>query len=872
MRKFYLLLISLSGWLLPASAQIPGPALSGKLSPSAVKKTTDNQPSIWWVLCKDTSLLSKHLIKSGTHPISRHDIRTGLTVIYASWEKIAPLLKSGVISYADKPRIPKEEVTILSFDASANQLNTIHHLLPSIDGHNLVLSLKERRPDTADPDFRGRYLSTSLTDHDGSAHATIMATMAAGAGNSHFTGKGAAPGATISSASFNSLLPETDAGYLKYRITVQNHSYGTGIENYYGADALAYDASVIAKPDLVHVFSAGNSGVSVSESGNYAGIPGFANLTGSFKMAKNIITVGATDSFYNIAPLSSRGPAYDGRLKPELVAYGQDGSSGAAAIVSGIALLLQHSWQMNVSDNTLPPASLVKAILINAADDTGSEGPDYASGYGNANAANAVLTMHNKRFFSGVVQQGTSQVFHLDIGPGIRKMKASLSWTDPPAIPNSPKALVNDLDLQLIQTSTGKIFYPWILSAAAQPDSLKKPARRGIDTLNNTEQVSITDPEPGDYQLVVHGSSLNGAQAFSIAWQVDTADRFNWYAPTGSDPLRGGVPSVVRWSSSFNTPTGKLEYSTVNNQWELIEDAIQLNKKCYRWNVPDINSPVRLRIIVGNAITPSDEFIVSSRITGSTGFNCPDSFLIGWNKEPPVTKWTIFTLGENNRYLNAIIPSLSDTVAIFQKKEYPQMLYAIAPLISGRTGQKSFLFNYSTQGVDCYIRSFLASLPDPTAASIRVELGTLHQVKRIVLEKITHKGILALQVIDAPVKQVFEWKDPDLLQGENTYRLRIELGSGQLVYSQPEKVLVIKNGQYLVWPNPVSASSGVWVYAGDLSEAIIQVYNANGQLLMQQLLVNYPQWMSVAGLKNGLHYLVIRKAGKRVHQIALLVR
>ena len=59
-------------------------------------------------------------------------------------------------------------------------------------------------------------------------------------------------------------------------------------------------------------------------------------------MAKNILTVGATDSFSIVAALSSKGPAHDGRVKPELVAFGEDGSSGAAALVSGTSLLLQQ--------------------------------------------------------------------------------------------------------------------------------------------------------------------------------------------------------------------------------------------------------------------------------------------------------------------------------------------------------------------------------------------------------------------------------------------------------------------------------------------------------------------------------------------------
>lgn len=870
MRKFYSLLIALSGWLPIASAQETGPAPSGRLSPSAVKKTTENQPTTWWVICKDTSVLHKHLIKIGAPPLSRHDARTGLTVLRARWAEIAPLVDQGIIRYADRPRIPKEELTIISFDASANQLNTIHHLRPSIDGRNLVLSLKERRPDTADTDLRGRYLSTPLADAEGSAHATIMSTMAAGAGNSHFTGLGAAPGASIQSASFASLLPETDADYQRYQISVQNHSYGTGIENYYGADALAYDASVIANPGLLHVFSAGNSGTGTSETGNYAGIPGFANCTGSFKMAKNILTVGATDSFYNIPPLSSKGPAYDGRLKPDLVAYGQDGTSGSAAIVSGISLLLQHSWQRASANQSLPPASLVKAILINSADEVGNEGPDYASGYGNANASNAVLTMEDKRFFTSSLQQGNTRIFPITVGPGIRKLKATLCWTDPPGTPNNSKALMNDLDLQLVQTSTGNIILPWVLSSAAHADSLNKPARRDTDTLNNTEQVSIEDPPPGNYQLIVKSSGLAGDQEFSIAWQADTADRFNWYAPTGSDALRGGVPVVIRWSSTFHTQTGKLEYATGDHPWQSIGN-IDLQKNCCRWLVPDINDLVRLRVTVDGHSFVSDEFVVSSRITGFTGFNCPDSFLIGWNKATPIASWVLYTLGDADRYLQTAIPLVTDTVAVLRKDQFPGMLYAIAPLIGGKAGLKSFLFDYSMQGVDCYIRSFLVS-PEDAVAGIRAELGTLHQVKKILLEKILHTGNIVLQVVNAPTAQIFQWKDPHLVQGENIYRLQIELNAGQIIYSQPEKILVVNKGNYLVWPNPVAAGSGLWVYANDLSSGTIQLYNVNGQLLKQAALINYPQWLPAEGLRAGLYYLIIRKEGRRVYQTGIMVR
>ena len=126
---------------------------------------------------------------------------------------------------------------------------------------------------------------------------------------------------------------------------MQNHSYGTGLENYYGLEAQAYDAQARQYPTLLHVFSSGNSGNQASPTGTYQGLPNVANLTGQFKMSKNTLSVGATDGLGEVAPRSSRGPAHDGRGKPELVAFGADGSSDAAALVSGISLLVQHAYR-----------------------------------------------------------------------------------------------------------------------------------------------------------------------------------------------------------------------------------------------------------------------------------------------------------------------------------------------------------------------------------------------------------------------------------------------------------------------------------------------------------------------------------------------
>ncbi|RYZ93736.1 MAG: hypothetical protein EOO68_21570, partial [Moraxellaceae bacterium] len=82
---------------------------------------------------------------------------------------------------------------------------------------------------------------------------------------------------------------------------------------FYGAEAAAYDAQLWSDKKILHVFSAGNRGLGAAPTGTFANLPGFANLTGNFKMAKNTISVAAVDNKGNIAAESSAGPAFDGR-------------------------------------------------------------------------------------------------------------------------------------------------------------------------------------------------------------------------------------------------------------------------------------------------------------------------------------------------------------------------------------------------------------------------------------------------------------------------------------------------------------------------------------------------------------------------------
>lgn len=756
-------------------------------------------------------------------------------------------------------RITKEELIVGNLDLSINKINLAHRNFPAVNGDGIVVSVKEDKPDTTDIDFKGRFLSTNLSSNIFSLHASAMATMIGGAGNSWHLGKGVAWGATISSSGFEVLLPGSNSSYQQYNISVQNHSYGVGIENYYGSDAAAYDESAITNSSLLHVFSSGNSGGSAAAAGVYSGLNGFANLTGSFKMAKNILTAGATDSFSAVAALSSKGPAHDGRIKPELVAFGEDGSSGAAALVSGTALLLLHAYkQMN---GVLPANSLTKAILINSADDVGNVEADYKNGFGALNANNAMKTLHANRFFGGAVSNSAIQTFNISVPTGTRKLKATLVWNDPPANPNAAKALVNDLDLELIETSSGQIWQPWVLNSFPHIDSLNQTAKRKKDTLNNVEQITIVDPLPGNYQLKITGFNVTAAsQSFHIAWQLDSIDKFEWQFPLASDFIFPAVNNNIRWQSSFNAAAGLLEYSTDGNTWQQIQSSVNLSEGHFYWNVPSVTTTALLRMTIGSNVFVSDTFSIANKTSAAVGFNCPDSFLFYWNKLPTVTNYRVYKLG--NKYLEPVTIT-ADSFLLLSKTSNPSLHYSVAPIIGNKEGVKSYTFNYAAQGVECYIRYFLALLND-NAADLTLSLGTLYGISKIVFEKFDGTDYVTLQQITNPSSLQINFTDLSLTKGLNIYRTKLELTGGGIIYSSVETVYYFEGAEFIVYPNPASPYQAITILSDNqLEAATLQVINMLGQRVYEMKLDDISNQIPAGRLSKGIYLLRITRKDQK---------
>ncbi len=846
---------------LVAQAQNEGNKISGNLKLSLQKKSpADSIKVSFWV--KPDIKISALKINTAFQPAPQ------LLVGKVRVKDIAELLLVNEIVFINEVLPAKEELNTGAVDYTLNNIHYVHYKFPQLQANGLKVIIKERKFDTTDIDLIDRTFITGGEDNNFTSHAGLMATIVAGAGNSSPATQGAAQSATVGSVSFLNLFPETDSFYKKQLVAVQNHSYGTVVENFYGNEAAAYDASAINNPSLLHIFSAGNSG-SATTTGAYANVPGVANLSGNFKQAKNIITVSATDSSGQVLPLSSKGPAFDGRVKPELVAYGEDGSSGAAALVSGAALLVADAYKNVFS--TLPPAHVTKAILLNSADDVGVANIDYQSGYGSLNAYKAVETVIKNNFITGTVSQNETKVFPLTIPAGIRKLKLTVTWNDPAVLPGTTKLLVNDIDANISYQPTAQTWLPWTLNPFPHKDSLALPAVRGRDSLNNVEQISIDNPIAGTYEFKVHGRNINTiAQTFAIAYSTDSAQQFFFTYPTAVHPLTGGKKHRIRWTTTA-TGAATIEYATNGINWRLIADLPDISVKEFTWSVPDTvtTAVLRMRFAAIPQILTSDTFAISPGLIMKTGFNCADSFLLHWNSIP-AQRYQLYALGAKK-----LLPfaQTTDTAIVLRKNVQPAIYFAAAPVIGNRFGLRSNTINYQAGGVGCYVRGFFLQTQTTSEAVFSAQFGSLFNVTEISFQKIVGGSFVDLQKINSPTLLNYLFTDPVLRAGDNVYRLQIKLSNGALVYSEKETVFHSGNSSpVFVYPNPVLQNGGVKIIANESGRYKVRMFDITGRQIHRSPLNSIVSNIQTTAWAKGMYVVVISDSNRIILREKLVVQ
>ncbi|HHJ16013.1 MAG TPA: hypothetical protein ENJ80_04880 [Gammaproteobacteria bacterium] len=490
---------------------------------------------------------------------------------------VAILLLTGAPGSNTEPASPPQpytpEMIPSNVTAAALSRTDALRLAPdSLTGSGIVIGAWDAGTAQAShPEFGGRVIVP-----DGgaaSSHATHVAGTIMASGSGKAAARGMAPAATLLSHDFyGDILQEQRDAWSGYGMLLSNHSwdyaegwlfdrYDDGLWTWYGgaanseeADFGAYGSTtrrwdqLVVDTGLIIVKSSGNERNDTgagSAPHHHIGEPtalytdwhkpdGDYDSIGPVGVAKNVISVGAVDAGRRMTAFSGWGPTDDGRIKPDIVTDGigiystinnngygtMSGTSMATAVASGsLALLIERYQWFNSSP---PSPALMKALVANTAIDLGNRGPDYAFGWGLLDTWAALNIIDANGIDGWPIQSatataGATQNFTLDVPASLDTLKVTIAWTDPAAAAGAVVALVNDLDLELVDP-LGAVHYPFSLAGKADPAA---PATTtGPNSVDNIEQVAVDNPVAGTWQVRIRAAAIQGSQAYDMVSNV----------------------------------------------------------------------------------------------------------------------------------------------------------------------------------------------------------------------------------------------------------------------------------------------------------------------------------------------------------------
>jgi serine protease AprX len=416
----------------------------------------------------------------------------------------------------------------------------------------------------------GGLCNTGNTD-DAIGHGThvlghIVGSGSTGLGDSEgfAYGQGVAPGAKVvvqNAISLNALLgdpfadgyrPVYTEAYRRGAIFSQNSWGPSGSPKGYDADTREFDTIIRDIDDD----AAGDQpmGFVLSIMNGSGG----TSTQGSPDEAKNLLKVGgsggrgtstsAGPGVDDLCTCTAHGPALDGRMLPDIVAPAQNvmstraaqgtlcgnvaaaestpsplhapctGTSFASPHVSG-GYALFVDWYRQHHEGVTPSPALVKAALVNGADDLAggadadgdamSAIPNNQQGWGRMNLGNVFdsWTAGTVHLDQAVVFDDAGESHTVTVEPidPAQPLKATLVWTDAPGHGQGGElpAWVNDLDLTVTTaggtTYLGNHFADGMSTTGGEPDRV-----------NNVENVYLGQPEAGVHTVTVTAANLIG--------------------------------------------------------------------------------------------------------------------------------------------------------------------------------------------------------------------------------------------------------------------------------------------------------------------------------------------------------------------------
>ncbi len=670
----------------------------------------------------------------------------------------------------------------------ANLLDMDAPLGRKYDGTGVSVVVRDDGPLGPHIDFQGRYTDWFSADEGfNGTHGDGVAGILGGAGNLNPHMRGMAPGVHLYTVRYQASFQDATLNlHTEQGATITNTSYSNGCNAGYTLTAQTVEQQLYNYPTLMHVFSAGNEGQSNC---NYGAGSGWGNITGGHKVAKNAVVVANLRSDGTLHPTSSRGPAHDGRLKPDLAAHGHGqgstshhhtyqtfgGTSAAAPGVAGVMAQLTQAYREHFNSED-PPAALLKAALLNTANDLGNPGPDFQFGFGLVNAWRAYRLLLEKRWLQAQTDHQVASVHSLTIPPNVRRARILLYWVDPPAEAGNARALINDLDL-LVVGPDGTTYLPWTLDPTPDPAALQTPAKPGRDSLNNVEQVTVINPPAGEYTVSVRGFEVPlGPQSYYLVWDF-LDDSLKLVYPTGGEGLAPGDTCRLHWDSPDSTLPFLLHYSLDDGQTWLPIQALSGEQRMCEWRVPDVVSPrVRVRVSQGSRSDVSELPLSIVGVPKDLRVErvCLDSAVLSWTPLQDTLRYDVYLLGE--KYMEIATTVTTSRAAIPLVNTGQELWFSVrASAPSGLAGRRAVAVSWSGGLFECAqphdlalrallapnkkeVESLIACEPTTWPVSVRVaNEGTLPASGALICYQLNNEPVETEALPDLPAGQSIDF-------------------------------------------------------------------------------------------------------------------
>ena len=589
----------------------------------------------------------------------------------------------------------------------------------NLNGKGVTIGIGDNADASTHIDFTGRLINR--TPNTPSYHGTHVTGTAAGGGLIDPKQRGMASQATIVGQSFSDVIVYAPSYVTDYDMIATNNSYhsaesGCPGEREYNSLSRYGDAQMMTYSQLQHVFASGNDGNSTCSPYPAS----FGTIKSGWQCGKNILTVGALNVSNNsIASYSGRGPTADGRIKPEITADGYAvkstipfngydlnyGTSMACPGVTGVLALMYERYRQTHSGNN-PTSALMKALACNTAEDIGNAGPDYTFGFGMMNARRAVEAIDSARYFSGSIINGGTATHNFNVPANTRRIKVMLYWNDAAAASNASAALVNDIDMILIEPSFA-LHRPLILNTT--PANVNNVATEAPDHLNNIEQAVIENPVPGVYSAALNGYNIpSGSQDYVVTYEI-LKNGVTVEYPYGGETFVPGETEVIRWTaygSEANTFT--IEYSTNNgSNWTVIDNNVSATARLYNWIVPSVAAHNALIRITRNstALTGSSlAFSITGQPTVTATVACEGAVQLDWPAITNATSYDVYQLLGDS--MKAIGNTTSTSYLITGLNKNQVYWFAAAAKINSIPGRRSIAVSIIPNSGECTLAAF----------------------------------------------------------------------------------------------------------------------------------------------------------------------